>query len=252
MTPEQRAQAERMVRERATGHLVLRSGDVVYGSDDVVPVLAAALAHIDALEARVGQIDGLEARLEVVTRHALAARARVKEWEAGFAPYLKEDETPLERLERERKDNLALMSVLGKRTQERDDEQARADRAEAERDETIRGRDAVALLLAKAEARLKELEEDARRILNEDCAPDEKHCSCVPHLRAAKEQAEAERDRLQEALEAEVLARQGQTCGTCRHWAPTPGGVRGDCCASGPVTRMTTETWGCTDWAATP
>lgn len=27
--------------------------------------------------------------------------------------------------------------------------------------------------------------EDARRTLTEECAPDERHCSCVPHLRAA-------------------------------------------------------------------
>lgn len=36
----------------------------------------------------------------------------------------------------------------------------------------------------RAQARLDEYEETARRILAEDCAPDEKHCTCVPALRA--------------------------------------------------------------------
>lgn len=44
--------------------------------------------------------------------------------EAAFAPYLKDGETPIERLERERRDNDALLTLLAK-------EKARAEAAEA-------------------------------------------------------------------------------------------------------------------------
>lgn len=36
--------------------------------------------------------------------------------------------------------------------------------------------------LLDAVERLRDYEDDARRVQNEDCVPDEKHCSCVPHL----------------------------------------------------------------------
>lgn len=35
----------------------------------------------------------------------------------------------------------------------------------------------------KAEARLKDYEEDRRKIINQECAADERHCACVPDLR---------------------------------------------------------------------
>lgn len=38
---------------------------------------------------------------------------------------------------------------------------------------------------------------DARKVLSQRCAPDERHCSCVPHLRA-------EIDRLSAELNARV------------------------------------------------
>ena len=55
MTPDQRARLERLVEQQAHGPLTLRDGEVMYGSDTVLD-LAAALAHIDALEARVGEL----------------------------------------------------------------------------------------------------------------------------------------------------------------------------------------------------
>lgn len=39
--------------------------------------------------------------------------------------------------------------------------------------------------LEDARTRLTDFEDDFRRTLSEDCAPDERHCSCVPHLRQA-------------------------------------------------------------------
>ena len=36
--------------------------------------------------------------------------------------------------------------------------------------------------------RLNAYEDDFRRVLAEECAPDERHCSCVPHLRAEVEE----------------------------------------------------------------
>lgn len=34
-----------------------------------------------------------------------------------------------------------------------------------------------------------QFEEDFRKVVSEKCAPDEKHCSCVPHLRKALKEA---------------------------------------------------------------
>lgn len=45
-------------------------------------------------------------------------------------------------------------------------------------------------------ARLADYEADARRVLSEQCAPDEKHCACVPVLRARVAELEA-RPRVQ-------------------------------------------------------
>ena len=41
--------------------------------------------------------------------------------------------------------------------------------------------------------------EGQRRVMAENCAPDEKHCTCVPVLRKAIEELEADRDRLMRA-----------------------------------------------------
>lgn len=50
-------------------------------------------------------------------------------------------------------------------------------------------KDAVELveLRAKYQAllyKVQDYEDDFRKVMQEECAPDEKHCSCVPHLRA--------------------------------------------------------------------
>lgn len=37
--------------------------------------------------------------------------------------------------------------------------------------------------------RNEQFEEDFRKVVSEKCAPDEKHCSCVPHLRRALKEA---------------------------------------------------------------
>jgi len=37
--------------------------------------------------------------------------------------------------------------------------------------------------------RNEQLEEDFKKVVSENCAPDEKHCSCVPHLRRALKEA---------------------------------------------------------------
>jgi len=37
--------------------------------------------------------------------------------------------------------------------------------------------------------RNEQLEEDFKKVVSEKCAPDEKHCSCVPHLRRALKEA---------------------------------------------------------------
>ncbi len=37
--------------------------------------------------------------------------------------------------------------------------------------------------------RNKQFEEDFRKVVSEKCAPDERHCSCVPHLRKALKEA---------------------------------------------------------------
>lgn len=42
------------------------------------------------------------------------------------------------------------------------------------------------------EERVEQYEEDFRKVLADDCAPDEKHCSCVPHLRARIAEVEEE------------------------------------------------------------
>jgi len=73
---------------------------------------------------------------------------------------------------------------------ERDEAQRRAEAAERERDEAKDGwyqANGVADLAMKhrdmAEQRVKDYEDDAAAVLDEQCAPDEKHCTCVPHLR---------------------------------------------------------------------
>ena len=87
---------------------------------------------------------------------------------------------------------------------------------------TIKGRNHVTEFLARLDAalagsaraeveRLREdvatFSDDFRRVTSETCAPDELHCSCVPHLRAAVEAARAEavtmRTWAEEAAKAE-------------------------------------------------
>ena len=51
----------------------------------------------------------------------------------------------------------------------------------------------VELLLAAAQERIRQYEEDFRKVITEECASDEKHCSCVPHLR--RRIAELESDK---------------------------------------------------------
>lgn len=41
---------------------------------------------------------------------------------------------------------------------------------------------------------------DARKVLSQRCAPDERHCSCVPHLRAEIDRLTAERAAVRAAL----------------------------------------------------
>jgi len=57
----------------------------------------------------------------------------------------------------------------------------------------------------EAEERLSEFVEDFRRVINDECAPDEKHCSCVPHLRARLRRVEGAardaRERLDQGAE---------------------------------------------------
>ena len=49
----------------------------------------------------------------------------------------------------------------------------------------LRGDNALAQkLIAALEQQLGDWHDDAARVLNEDCPPDEAHCTCVPHLRA--------------------------------------------------------------------
>lgn len=50
-------------------------------------------------------------------------------------------------------------------------------------------------------ARLVDLQDDYRATLAEDCAPDERHCSCVPHLRRRVRELEDELDQSKRALD---------------------------------------------------
>lgn len=50
--------------------------------------------------------------------------------------------------------------------------------------------------IAKLKGRISDYEDDFRRVMAEECTPDEKHCSCVPHLRKRIAELEAENNRL--------------------------------------------------------
>ena len=50
------------------------------------------------------------------------------------------------------------------------------------------------------EAELQEIYDLQKRIMNEECAPDEKHCTCVPLLRHKCKQLEAENKRMRNWL----------------------------------------------------
>lgn len=65
---------------------------------------------------------------------------------------------------------------------------------------------------------------DAHKVLNEKCAPDEKHCSCVPHLRAEAARltarlAEVEAER--EEMRLTRLAERGDAEGLPPQWKVT-------------------------------
>lgn len=65
--------------------------------------------------------------------------------------------------------------------------------------------------------RCEDLASDARRVLSERCAPDERHCSCVLRLRAEIARLTAERDELRLTL----LAEQGDSKGAPEGWTRT-------------------------------
>jgi len=50
--------------------------------------------------------------------------------------------------------------------------------------------------------RVEDHEDDFRKVVSEKCAPDERHCSCVPHLREGMKLLRAERDHFREAWAA--------------------------------------------------
>ena len=50
---------------------------------------------------------------------------------------------------------------------------------------------------------------DARKVLSQRCAPDERHCSCAPHLRAEIDRLTAELEEARLTLAAEI----GDICG---------------------------------------
>ena len=50
---------------------------------------------------------------------------------------------------------------------------------------------------------------DARKVLSQRCAPDERHCSCVPHLRAEIDRLTAELEEVRLTLAAEQVRAEG-------------------------------------------
>jgi len=70
----------------------------------------------------------------------------------------------------------------------------------------------IAALIAEVERlreRIADFEDDFRKVTSETCAPDERHCSCVPHLRA-----EVSRLRSGTSGDAAVVAwLRANTCG---------------------------------------
>jgi predicted nuclease with TOPRIM domain len=56
---------------------------------------------------------------------------------------------------------------------------------------------------AELKGRISDFEDDFRRVVNEDCAPDEKHCSCVPHLRRENAELKAELEQARKCLRCE-------------------------------------------------
>lgn len=52
----------------------------------------------------------------------------------------------------------------------------------------------VAVWLTERAERAQDFEDDARKVKSGQCAPDEVHCSCVPHLRRQIAEVEKERD----------------------------------------------------------
>lgn len=50
--------------------------------------------------------------------------------------------------------------------------------------------------IAELEEQLKDRDEAYRKVMEEKCPPDEKHCTCVPFLRERIAELEADRDRL--------------------------------------------------------
>lgn len=61
--------------------------------------------------------------------------------------------------------------------------------------------DEAADMIERLQRDLAEIYETHKRIVNGECASDEKHCTCVPALHAEIKRLRAERDALIEAME---------------------------------------------------
>ena len=64
--------------------------------------------------------------------------------------------------------------------------------------------------------RCEDFANDARKVLSERCAPDERHCSCVPHLRAEIERLTERGDQhatLADGLRARITRRRAVCSG---------------------------------------
>ena len=82
--------------------------------------------------------------------------------------------------------------------------------------------DALVAEVKRLRERISDFEDDFRKVTSETCAPDERHCSCVPHLRAdvKRERAavvafmratpEVEFDELPERIERGEHRREGE------------------------------------------
>jgi len=106
-------------------------------------------------------------------------------------------------------------SLLSGATRFRDIQEKLADAAP----DLLADRATMAGEIERLQARLSDCEDDARRVLADECAPDEAHCSCVPHLRR-------EIERLRSLLCA-VLPE----CASCPDCGPIVPTDEDGCCA---------------------